>query len=166
MAPIQWLRSRGVPCSDGVEELLGRREEMLGHETGRGQTASHSFESEIQPPWQRPGLAAVVLDACAVPCQAACLGSKHEWGRRLLPHTAAACVLCGALSLADLVPLGQAGCISSKWAHAPSGCTAPGGAEGCPEAGESLPPPAPSSLVSPAVRVQLAKACSENEAAD
>lgn len=86
-----------------------------------------------------------MLVLSAVPCQAACLGSKHERGRRLLPHTAATCVPCGALSLADLVPLGQAGCILSKWAHIPSGCTAPGGAEGCPEAGEPLPPPAPSS---------------------
>lgn len=81
----------------------------LKHVAGRGPTASWSFESEIQPPWQKAGLAGAMPDACALRscCQVLCPGSEHVRGKRLLFHRAAACglnerVLCSAPSLADL----------------------------------------------------------------
>lgn len=102
--------------------------------------------------WQR---LCQMLVLSEVPCQVACLGSKHAQGKRLLFYKAAACglnkrMLYSPLLLADLLcscerlamsPPPEEACWEVTFQLAPLlSALLPMNTESCREAGEPLPP--------------------------
>lgn len=61
-----WENKSCSCCAPNMSLAQTEQRRYLRHVAGRGQTASCSFESEIQPPWQKAGLAVVMPDACAL----------------------------------------------------------------------------------------------------